>query len=98
MKCSNCNAEWTPPTGKSITSCPFCSEPINEPSSDTTSDNVLRYLAQEYGEKILIDSKLVSLAADKLKNKNPQLVKRIRLAVNENIPKKLYDLKSANEH
>ena len=97
MRCNKCGAEWTPPPGKNITSCPFCSEAIQEPLLEAESDNIIKELVQEYGQKILLDSRLVSLVADKLRNENPQLLKRIRLAVNENIPKKLYDLRSTNE-
>ena len=97
MKCNKCNGEWMPPPGKNITVCPFCSEPMQTPSLETSSDNVIKVLAKEFGEKILLDSRLGSLVADKLQNKSPQMLKRIRLAINENIPKKMFDLKSANE-
>ena len=97
MKCKKCNAEWSLPPGKNITSCPFCYEPIQESSATSTSINVIKTLAHKYSDKILLDSKLISLVADELRNDSPQLLKRIRFAINENIPKKLYDLKSSNE-
>jgi TPR repeat protein len=37
------------------------------------------------------------MIADMLQNKAPQMLKRMRLAVNENVPQKMYDLKSASE-
>ena len=97
MKCNKCNGEWTPPPGKSVTACPFCSEPIQTPSTETPTGNVIKALVQEFGENILLDSRLSSLVADKLANKEPQLLKRIRLAINESIPRKLCELKTANE-
>ena len=97
MKCNKCGEEWATPPGKSVKFCPFCSEPIQIFSTEISSDNVIKALVLEFGENILLESRLFSLVADKLQNKAPQLQKRIRLAINENIPQRLFDLKPANE-
>jgi len=96
MKCKKCNGEWTPPPGKSITVCPFCAEPVAKITDIEPTDNVIKTLAQQYGDEVLLDSKLTSLVADTLMNKEPQLFKRLRLAINEKVPKKLHDLKSVS--
>ena len=86
-----------PPVGKNITAYPFCDKPTQTPSLETSPSNVTKALVQQYGESVLLDSKLFSLVADMLQNKAPQMLKRMRLAIHENIPQKLYALKSANE-
>jgi TPR repeat protein len=95
MKCNKCGEEWTSPVGKSMNYCPFCSESL--PMSSLDSENVIKALVLQHGESILLDSKLFSLVADKLQNKTPQMLKRMRLAINDNVPKKMYDLKSSSE-
>ena len=47
---------------------------------------------------MLLESRLLSLVADKLQNKDPQMLKRMRLAIDEGVPQKLHDLKLLNEH
>ena len=65
MKCNNCNGEWTPPPGKSITVCPFCQEKIiAEKSSDwqffDNTKELLAYIAIEYGNDALFGRKYFS--------------------------------------
>jgi len=97
VRCKNCGGEWTPPSGKSLIACPFCNEPILTLTLGISSDNVLKDLVQQHGESVLLDSRLFSLIADKLQYKTPNTLKRIRLAINENVPKSFYDLRTADE-
>ena len=39
----------------------------------------------------------MSLVADKLQNNDPRMLRRIRLAINEGLPKKIYALKSLSD-
>ncbi|MDR2933492.1 MAG: DUF5050 domain-containing protein [Oscillospiraceae bacterium] len=60
------------------------------------SKNVLKIIVEQYGEKKLLDDKLAGLVSDFIK-KDDQLKKRLRLAINERVPQKLYELKSKDD-
>jgi len=98
LRCTNCGGELTPPSGKSLLDCPFCDEPMKTPTLIISSENVLKTLVQQHGERVLLDSRLFSFIADKMQNKAPNILKRMRLAINEDVPKCFYDLRSANEY
>ena len=64
MKCNNCQAEWTPPSGKSITSCPFCSEPITTHKFDSKSikmDSIISFGSYDWRVLYLQNDKALIL-------------------------------------
>jgi alpha-tubulin suppressor-like RCC1 family protein len=97
MKCSKCSGEWTPPPGISLTTCPFCGDVILSHQNELRP-NVIKALVSEFGESIIIKSNLASLLADKMQNYSPQLLKQLRLVIDEEIPQKLYELKTVSEN
>jgi len=70
---------------------------MNTVSIEKSSNNVIKELVKQFGEDILLEPKLYALIMDMLANKEPQLLKRIRLAISENMPKKLHALKTVGE-
>ena len=60
--------------------------------------NIIKTLVQQYGENILLDSsRLKSLIADTLQNKDYQTLRRFELAINNNVPQELYALKDEKD-
>jgi hypothetical protein len=69
MKCANpnCGGEWTPPHGKSLTTCPFCGEAVASEKKSAVLDNVadtLIYIKEQYGVDTLLCSKVYTYFAD----------------------------------
>ena len=70
MKCNNpnCGGEWAPPTGKNVTVCPFCQEPIaGEKKPSQSLDNVtdtLAYIKEQFGVETLLGKKAYTYFAD----------------------------------
>lgn len=95
MKCinPNCGGEWTPPSGKSITVCPFCQEPAADakksepaageknhpPSFDNVADTLV-YIKERLGPEILLGAKMYTYFADLTHNQfrdETELIKQL---------------------
>ena len=80
MKCINCNGEWTPPPGITVTECPFCKESFTPTKIPKTYDNakdVLRFIINTYGAEALLTKNLFSDIAPNL-NDERELIKMLR--------------------
>jgi hypothetical protein len=86
MKCvnPNCGGEWTPPSGKSITVCPFCQKPITKDKIQPQYlDNVvstLVYIKDNLGVDTLLGEKTYIYFADltrNLLNDEAELIKQL---------------------
>jgi len=95
MKCDKCSYEWSTKSGQSVNFCPNCGGKLQF-SKDISTENVIKSLVIEYGENILLDANLYSFVADMLHNKSPKLLKRLRLAISENVPQIIYAIKNIN--
>ena len=98
MKCVKCNGEWTPPPGKSLTTCPFCGANVQTEPVSADSSNVIAEIVRRFGDGILLDSQKLSGLISDLIPSEPATRKRLGLAINEKVPQKLHGLKNKDEH
>ena len=97
MKCNKCDEKLPGIPGKSLKFCPNCAAPISQMVS--SSDNVIKAIVAQYGDNLFLDpSNLRSLAADRLRGNDPDMLKRIDQAISEKVPQELYELRSGDEH
>jgi len=97
MKCKKCNEELTPMPGKSLKFCMNCAEHVPQPA--VSSGNIIKVIVSQFGDGLFLDpSKLRSLAADRLRGNDAEMLKRIDQAISEKILQELYALKSVDEH
>lgn len=94
IKCKNCGATRSSMTNFNVLIiCPYCFEPIRNP----TSGNIIKDLIFEGDEDILVNSMLLPLIVSLIDTKQQRLLKLIRIAINKDIPKKLYNLRYESE-
>jgi len=96
MKCEKCGNEWVNQPGQSVNFCLTCGERLQS-STPTSPENVIKSLVLQHGEGVLLDARLLSLVSDMLQNKSPQILKRIRLAINEKVPQAIFGIKDVSE-
>jgi hypothetical protein len=60
-------------------------------------ENVIKTLISKYGEGVLLDISLLGLVKDELENKEPRLLKRIRCAIDEGVPRIMHELITETE-
>lgn len=97
LKCEICGNEQTSSLGKNMYVCEKCAEPSLSLLPNVSLNSIIKAITTQYGEEILLDSKLSSLISDVFQNKSPNALRRIRLAIGEGIPKSIYDLKDVEE-
>jgi len=97
MKCSKCGGEWSPPEGIDGSICPFCYSNAlfnSGQCDDLIAREILMHIKDEYGLVVFAEKKRMSgLLADYF-SKNIKTKKILTLAVRDNIPRKLLELKN----
>jgi hypothetical protein len=88
MKCNNCGASLTSPTGGTLTICTFC--------KTYNGETALREEFLRRGEALYKDKKLLEALLSDFFAENPKLLKFLRLAVQDNIPLKIFELAKKN--
>ena len=90
IKCEYCQAEFMPPQGKSLSSCPFCAKPLAKPTVKKckTFAQTLEVIANAHGTEVLHDERLARLFTDYMPTGKSEL-HFLRNAFECGIPEKL---------
>ncbi len=93
MKCTNCQAEWTPPPNISLSKCPYCQSNIlpmlNQQADVLSPDMILKNMLQVYGRELLLNPQRLSAMISDLFTHDSGSKRLLLLSVRENIPMKL---------
>jgi hypothetical protein len=95
MNCTNCKAEWTPPTGVSISKCPFCGNPLYELKDSVKNaepHEILLKIVQQYDKKKLGDTLMKGMLTDLMPHVEKKIKRIFKQALDDRIGSKLLDL------
>ena len=101
MKCNKCGEEWIALSRNSMKFCPNCGMPLQTQTNNASSNNIIKAIIMQnaLGDGLLLEpSILSSLAADTLKNTNPDALELIELAIYKKVPQELHALKFLDEN
>ncbi len=93
MKCTICQAEWTPPPNISLSKCPFCQADIlsmvNEKAEIQSADVILNNMLQIYGRELLQNQQRLTAMISDLFGHDKRTKNILLLSIKENIPQKI---------
>ena len=95
MNCTNCKAEWTPPSGVSITQCPFCGKSLYELKDNVKNaepHEILLKIVQQYDKKKLGDTLLKGMLTDLMPHVEKKYQRIFKQALDDKVGSKLLDL------
>lgn len=100
MNCTKCKAEWTPPAGVSVSSCPFCGKPIFElkdNGKNAEPHEILQEIVQRYDRQKLGDTLLKGLLSDLMPHIERKYQRIFKQALDDRIGAKLLDLEDEED-
>ena len=100
MNCNNCKAEWTPPSGVSITQCPFCGKSLFEvqiSAKNAEPHEILLKIVQQYDRKKLGDILLKGMLSDLMPHVEKKYQRIFKQAMDDKLGAKLLELDDEND-
>lgn len=94
MNCNNCRAQWVPPAGVNVTTCPFCMTPLAQKPSinNSTPGEIISTVIIEFGFKVLQDKDKLARIIAGITVINAKTKSLLILAIRANVCEELYDL------
>ncbi|MBN1181159.1 MAG: hypothetical protein JXB49_02655 [Bacteroidales bacterium] len=100
MKCTKCQAEWTPPRDHTVTVCPFCSEPfldLKNIDKNTELYEILAMIVKQQGTSIIGERVLKGMLSDYLPNLEKKYHNVLSKTFDDRIGQQLLDLANEEE-
>ena len=100
MNCKHCKAQWTAPKDKSLSKCPFCNEPLIDPTqvgNNASPDIILLQVVEQFDVDILGDRRLSAILSDFMPHVERRYLNIFRQAVQEGIGARLLELTNEDE-
>ncbi|MBN2864151.1 MAG: hypothetical protein JXN62_13370 [Bacteroidales bacterium] len=95
MKCTKCQAEWTPPRDRTVTVCPFCGEPLldlKKIDKNTELHEILAMIVKQQGTSIIGERVLKGMLGDYLPNLEKKFKNILGKALDDRIGQQLLEL------